>query len=694
LPALAVQFLISTTSLFAQSPPSPSIDAPTPFARYVPADAGVFVSVERLDEVASALSKAHADRILALLTGIDAGRLPSLDPRTLVAAFSGSAARIEDDELRSSGFGVAASSGQDLLEGVLFVRTPAAQTIERWFPQGRSARISPSTRVIRIDDNIVACARDDVVALARSSGSGTFMRDTLRLMAGRTSDGLVGSEDFRELAHYLPARPIAMAYITQPSKPGPAAAPIATNEGLAPASAPSTQPEARSALQDIVVGMYDRAGRLDFAVRGTREFAGQRRPLSESAIAKVKSLPQGTVFVWLATHELDELLRGDVDVSDNVLGRYVRLFAGLRERNGQADPIPPLGQHLILALDRDSDAERQTPQVLAMIDTPEPRAVAEEFSDAVDAFLDLLYSVDTVSEDDAPVIQVWTHAGTPISSVPLDRYASASRFRGAALVRSLAPSWAATSDWFIVTSTKEEMVRVLDAMAGTAPTLGEIASARVLFDQSTKRNSLAFVQGSALADLLVRWLRDAEKGYPSILNRTTLAKGALASGPRPEELGVSLREPATQGQVIVESVLPGSTADGQLLPQDRIVAIDGRVLNLALPSQDLRRQLASTALERRTLRVLRGEEGLDVTLATPTVAVNLPAIPLDPGAATRELALIIREIDFASFSELQAQPEHYAALVSVRFTPVQPPAPSTVEPPPSVVETSRPDQAD
>jgi hypothetical protein len=542
-------------------------------------------------------------------------------------------------------------------------------------------------------------------------------------MAGRTSDAVLAAERFRELVQYLPAKPVALAYVSKASEtasvsesPAPSFEDDAAgNQELAEIPPSDTEEhaegdddmdedgtgkevevveladEAEADLKDLMVGMYDRGGRLDFAMRGNRMSPGEREALSESAVARVRSLPQSTVLTWAGTHDFEAVLRGEVEEFGGVLARYARLLADLRRQEGMQDPLPPIGRQFIVALDRDPTAERQTPQAAALLDSPDARALAADFSDAVDAFLDLIYSIDTVQEQDAPAIEVWMHGETPVSTVELNRYASASRFRGAALVRSMAPSWAARGDWFIFTTTKEEMIRVLDAEAGAKPTFGEVAHAKAALEQGAKRNSVGFVQGSALAELLIEWLRHAERGYPSILNRTTMAKNALSSGPRPAELGITLREPPVVGEVVVEDVAPGSSAHRQLYPEDRIVAIDGRVLNLALPDQDFQRRLAAGTSQNRMLRVLRGDEVVDVTLSTPPVAVNLPAIPLDAGAATRELALIVREIEFASFSELHTEPEHYSALVSVRFVST----PQPVSPPSQpVVETTPPDQAD
>lgn len=695
-PAAVTAAVFIAACAFADEPSPPG--ELTPFARYVPADAGFFVSVQRLDEVSQALTKAHADRILALLTGTDVSQFPSFDPRTLVTAFSHSQAKPEGEDLRSAGFGIAAKSWPELLDGVLFVQTPAESGVQRWFPQGRSARISPTTRIVRVEEEIVACVRDNVVALSRQSGTGTMMRETLRLMAGRSSEAIVGAETFQELVHYLPARPIALAYLSQAPPPAPLT--ISPMDDPPPADAlpaeevppvATQEPEEGKGLRNAVAGMYDRGGRLDFALRGTRAAPLERESIADQVLAKVKSLPQSTVLVWAGTHGLDSVLRGDFEEYDGVLARYGRLLAGLRRREGADAQIPPLGRNAIIALDRDATAERATPQFAAMIDSTDSREVATEFSDAVDAFLDLIYSMDTVEEQDAPFIELWTHDQTPVSTVDLKRYARASRFRGAALVRNLAPSWAALDGWFVFTTTKEQMTRVLDAAAGTGATFGDLPEAKAALSQTGKRNALTLVRGSALAELLIQWLRDAERGAPSILNRATLAKNALSSGPRPEELGLVLRETPAPGEVIVEDVTPGSSAHGQLYPEDRVIAIDGRVLNLSLASRDFEQRLASGTSSTRTLRVLRGDEVVDVTLSTPPVAVNLPAIPLDPGAATRELALIVREVEFASFFELNTEPSYYAALASVRFVPAPQPLPPPAEP---MVETTPLEQAD
>ena len=91
---------------------------------------------------------------------------------------------------------------------------------------------------------------------------------------------------------------------------------------------------------------------LDFAMRGNRMSPGEREALSESAVARVRSLPQSTVLTWAGTHDFEAALRGEAEEFGGVLARYARLLADLRRQEGMQDPLPPIGRQFIVALDR------------------------------------------------------------------------------------------------------------------------------------------------------------------------------------------------------------------------------------------------------------------------------------------------------------------------------------------------------
>ena len=124
------------------------------------------------------------------------------------------------------------------------------------------------------------------------------------------------------------------------------------------------------------------------------------------------------------------------------------------------------------------------------------------------------------------------------------------------------------------------------------------------------------------------------------------------------------------GTIVVARVYPDTAADGFLLPDDRIIGVDGRLLDLESPNADLRRRWAEpSAVHGHTFRVQREDTTIEVFLKHD----DPDAIPDDfltrALPAIRELASVLRTIRFASVTVHPTDERHFSALVSLRFAP-------------------------
>ena len=118
------------------------------------------------------------------------------------------------------------------------------------------------------------------------------------------------------------------------------------------------------------------------------------------------------------------------------------------------------------------------------------------------------------------------------------------------------------------------------------------------------------------------------------------------------------------GVVVVARVYPDTLASDALIVGDRIVAVDGQILDLEAPNASLRAMLAgSETLPGAHLRVHRQGRMLDVQLPGRFIE---PTPARGPGELIGKLAEFCRLIDLATFAVEQTEPEYYGFRLSLR----------------------------
>jgi hypothetical protein len=136
----------------------------------------------------------------------------------------------------------------------------------------------------------------------------------------------------------------------------------------------------------------------------------------------------------------------------------------------------------------------------------------------------------------------------------------------------------------------------------------------------------------------------------------------------------------TPGAVVVAQVHPGTPAEGKLVPGDRIIGIDGRLLDIDSPNADLRRLFMESEREPGpSLRVERDIEVFDIVLAVPRDAIPKPVFSLGPGDSVKDLAALCRAVRFMSLHLDVSQDRAYAAKISLRFAPLATTMPAAVQ---------------
>ena len=272
--------------------------------------------------------------------------------------------------------------------------------------------------------------------------------------------------------------------------------------------------------------------------------------------------------------------------------------------------------------------------------------------------------------DDGLRVEQSTHLGTPISYISLTRYAEQSRYPMARLFKHVEPAWAVMGDWLVFALSRDHVERILDAHRGLAPTLTGVPDVQALTARSVERMmTLSIVQADLAADILEQWVTAHENGSPSLLDPRWWGAAGGTQSIRSNRLGIGMKSKQEPGVVVVARVYPATAAADRLLPGDRIIGIDGRLLDLAAPNQDLRARWNEKPGVSRTVRVQRGDDTLDIMLESVYVTRRTGAIAIKPADAVRELAALAASLQFASFASYASDESRYSARFSLRFTP-------------------------
>lgn len=652
---------LHTSSLGQTRPSSPR--RPTPLARYVPSSAKVFVKVRKLSDVDAALKRTDAWRLFSLLAGATGGPAP-FDLREEVAKFFGPNSTVEVDALMNSELGIVAASWKELGGAIWLLRIRDEQQFAAWFPQAtrRNEQRSGSFYSFIAGNGVTVYVRDDVAAIARRGHGRSMLHDIRKLMSAENT-GEAGSleraDKYRELMPYLPARDLAIAYVdsTDPSKPD--------------QSVGQSWPK----MDKMLIGLYERDGRLELVLQGSPTTAHPSAALSSASLDRMMQLPQTTLSALATTVDFSGAYEAAMSgPHSSALRRYLTLFSGLRgEDSPTRNPIGQVGPDVILVWGRDLVSGGTTPHLGVMVHCEHARSVRDETTQIFRHLLELLQAVDPVDNQAAPKFELDMHLGTPIVHVPLASYAAQSQIPLMSLFAEVDIAWATWDEWFIVTTTLDQMEQILDGQMGLVPVLASVPEVRELLLRKTQRSTVAVALGSQLAEVLDQWVKEAEANSESLFN-PSLWSIALDSpwgsspGGRLSDLKVDMDQVA--GCVVVAKMFADQTGKALLQPGDRVIGVDGHLLNMDLPYEDLRTLCSrSVAPAGPVLRLLRSEKVLDVTV--PKAMSDAASTPVpDPAEALRALAALGHTLELAGWEVHATKEMRFSARLALHFAAV------------------------
>lgn len=637
----------------------------TPLLRYVPASAGVYVNVSHLGEVNEALHRVNAWQWLPLLLGAKASDQFPGDLQQALGKLVKTTAFPGERALMRSEVGIVASSVADLDHAVWLVRTPDSGAADRWFPENRRTAQADfgAARSFRMDDGLIVCARDEIVALARRWDGDSIVLSTMYLMRGRGGATLHDSPALRRARGYLPDRPLATVYVA-----GSHVSPDNARTPSGPGGAPHDDGE--PAMGELVAALYEAEGGLDIAVRRASSWGADSPSIAPAAIERMLQLPRSTLLAVVHGVDWSELVRPQSDASTSGwFTRYLSFLFNVGGPNtGTPSPFDRLGSNVVFAWDQDFLHGRSAPQVALLLETEAGDYVAAQMRRAVSRMIELVGIVDSPAAAQEIRIEESTYLGNRIACAPLSGYARASSRPFARLLRDVAPCWTATGGWFVLTLGRNHLERILDAQRGLAPSLSVMREASSLRRRRADIRSAALVQGELAAEVLDEWLSGA-RGEDSFLTSGWWDDLTRQGAPVRGRVGIGMRTRQEPGVVVVGRVYSDTAATGLLEDGDRIIGVDGTLLTLDNPNADLRARIEQSQ-ERPgpTLRVLRGGTIRDVVLPLNDAPSALPLPGMKPADAVRELASVFRSIPFASFVLGRSGEDHYAVRVNLKFS--------------------------
>jgi hypothetical protein len=636
---------------FAPAQTTTSGKKPRPsLSDYVPGSAPLFVSVRSLSEVDDALGRAHAWRLISLITGTSV-RTRTADVRSGVQAFLGPQAGLNLEELMALETGLVAPSWRELGKAVCLVRLSAPGQIESWFPPDRrlGGDGAAGERLFRTHDGMIVAVKESIAAIAPRQSEHSVVRDTFRLLTGRRDGGLSESADYRELVSYLPPRWLAMAYFNTP--------------GLHSAAPPPVG--GWLSFHHLVAGLYGGEGRVDVAIRAARSVAQPSRPLGSVALDRLMKLPATTLGAWAMTVDFAALqTNGLQQPATGVLARYLALAEGLRQAGSARIPFAAIGPHVLIAWDQDFQDAGALPQLAILVEARDAAALAVELEHVADAFMG---SVDSVADGSASIFHS-THLGVRLRHLPLAQLA---QVVSSGLVQGLGQvelSWTAQGEWLVLATSRTQLERIIEAQQNLVPTMANVPDMQSLHRGRVKLTSLVIAQPDLAAGVLEGWAGGRDEQPAPWLEGAWWHETLAVDGLPTNRLGIGMRGEQEPGVVTVARVYAGTPADGRLEPDDRIVGMNGQLLDLVSPNADLRRRwMKPGAVDGHVLRVLRGEAMIEVPLPLPPEGAGASSVVLKPVDAVRELASIGGTMRFVSWAVHATEETQYSALVSMRF---------------------------
>ncbi len=631
------------------------------FARFIPASVKVYARIRKPKTLAATLQRANAWHVLPWLAGNPIEHDDSFNFRSSIARTLAIHNPTIIDEMLNTEVAIVSNSLFELRHAVWMFRLPDEETAERWYPSARriTERTVGSATMFRTRDGSSICIRNDILTIGRPRCDRTILRriQTLMILAKAPEETLHRSKVYREFASYLPARELAAVFLAN----------IENKDR--PAFGWTSMPNA----SDAMFGLYERDGTLDISIRAALKEPADLTPLKPDTIDYLLKLPQSTLCAVSMTLNIEQIMSAASTMpASSVIQRLMTLIHKLGEGGPTSKKgIGEAGSDALIVWGQDLQSESTSPQLAIMLRCDDARSVQAEFTQAVHNALALVRTVDPVSADAMPAFKLSSHLGTAILHVPLQAYARASKFPRIRIAENLDPAWTSWRNWFIFALSRDHLERILDSQHGLAPNLGDVPNIGEAGRLPIRRRGQVIVQTDLAGDVLQQWIRDAANSRLSVLSPVWWQDASAEIDRFVRRYGIELVSDEATGFATVKNIIPDSLAAGAMKAGDRIVGVDGALLELENPNKNLRDRLSNSTEEgkQHVIRLLRGDAMMQSTLPIAAAEKKVPNFGTLLKQAAGELAALGKSVQAITFTVHDVEENRYSARLTLRFVP-------------------------
>ncbi len=527
----------------------------------MPADVGLFVEGQELDDLLLPFSAPQAWLVLAELAGQPARPEEALQWSAQVRQTTGMDPAEAIRLLFSQQFAFVARRPGRTQDGVVICRpsTDLRQLLERW--QALPLPSAGSTPVYRLPDRIGAALPHGFLMLGDAVSPDGMFRHVLGYTDGRSPGASLAEDpEYAGLLARVPPAPDAILFARLQNPGG----------GLSGGGAHVRLPGPLRDARNILLALHRTSDRLHLCTVG--DATNERPPGRAGVPALLERLPARTLAAWGLHLDYPELLTLAPALPERSLWRIV---FKLQEHSGTLQRLAAgLGSPTCVALgvvepNGRTAAAPPVPALALLVEVEDPTAVAEE----LDALLQTTVSVYNL-------MSLKLGAGQPLRTprpVELeDTQASLldlselthgwPGLRGA--VAELHLCWALDGRTLIVASHIDWLRQILAARHEEGASLSEVlrlAQGPVAPTSET----VMVLQAGPLADLGRLWLDYFRRVAPEILEEKWWRQRQPGGGK--VRLGIQVSELPDERRLRVTSVAAGTPADGLLSPDDDIV---------------------------------------------------------------------------------------------------------------------------
>ncbi len=568
---------------------SPATAEDESLAHHVPADVGLFLELRHADDLLIPLTEPQAWLTVAELAGQPARLEDTEEWRQRVQQTVNMSPVEAIRKLFSQRVAFVAEGLRQSYDAVVLCRPPGdpMALIHGW--QARPLPTATSTSVYRLPNNVGLALHDDLLVFGDNNAAGMFPT-ALRLLETGSPITLADDPTYKRLLARVPQDPDGVFFARLR---GPAATTVPTTSRPAALNLPGPL----RGSSNVLLALH-RAGRLlHFSAvgdQGDRPVSPASAPAPQTALRDlVAGLPERTLLAWAGNVEYSTLPEAIGALPERSV---LRLAFDLQKRAGTVQRLTEtLSPATCVALgvvwpEKRPQAGPPVPACAVLVTTSKPEVVNEEWGTLFHSTLAIykLLSLKVGPVHEPLQLQSITLEGTPAEQLDLSPLIGWDPRETPFGEVELA--WAMDGNVLIIASHSDWLRQIIAARRGRAPRLAGVLE---LLPPSPagECDNIFVAQSGPIADLGAIWLEYLQQTIPVVLRQDWWR--AWQPGGRNPKLGIQVISDTEHKRLRVESITPGTPADGILKPGDEVFGCNDRRFATSQPVTEIARGLAS-----------------------------------------------------------------------------------------------------